>query len=323
MVLFVSYALVTAAVLWSTLWFLPSEVLRQHLSFSFNILQLGLLSLLSFMCYRQELHYRTIFFHFWILFAVLGLSAPAFYHFQFLTSFESSVSAFVLILVVTHLLFAWVAAKTVSTYIFRDEKRWAVNTLAAAVVLPLCAWWFWPYYWSPEVVLAVQSANPPVDIYAPIARAIIKINMISLVILVAFFWHKLKTDRPIGAYADTLVFLFTLVVLIDTLEYVAQVTSVELLSITQWATAGIFAAMTATLLLRLKYKTQTIAQYYETQLLSSDPRIDRRIGWFDRFIIRSFFDPEKVGQSVFLGTGNSQVKVKRSSLRVKHPLGRD
>jgi hypothetical protein len=314
-----SYSVITAAVLWSTLFLLPTTELRENLGFSFNIIQLGLLSLLSFMCYRQELHYRTIFYHFWILFAALGLAAPAYYHFQYLCGPESSISAFVVITLLIHGLFAWVAANTVSSYYFRDEKRWAINALAAGVVLPLCAWWFWPYYWSPETILLVQKANPAADIFAPLAQAFIKINTVSLLILVAFFWHKLRTDRPIGAYADTVIFFFGLALLVDTLEYVAQVTSLELQAITQWATAAVYAALTVTMLLRLKYKTQTISQYYESQLLSSDPRIDRRVGWFDRFIIRSFFDPEKVSQSVFLGTGNAQVKVKKTSSRVKIP----
>lgn len=323
MVLFVFYAVVTAGVLGSTLFYLPFPELRQHISFGVNIVQMGLLSLLSFMAYRQELHFRVIFFHFWLLFTAVGLAAPAYYHSHYLLGQDRAIAAFVIIIILTHVLFAWISGKTVFTYIFRDEKKWAVNLLAAAIVLPLGLWWFWPYYLSPTDVLTSQIALSGGDIYDPVNRGVIKINAASLLLLVAFFLHKLKTDRPIGAYADTILFFFGVFVLIDTVEYVAQVTSVELLSITQWATSAILLAMTVTLLLRLKYQTQTIAQYYESQLLSADPRIDRRIGWFDRTILWCFFDPKKVGESVFLGTGRAQVRVKRTGSKVRRSTNLD
>ena len=128
--------------------------------------------------------------------------------------------------------------------------------------------------------------------------------------------HKLRTDRPIGVYADSLLFFFAIYIIIDTAEYAAKITSLELLSMTQWAAALVTAAMIVTLMLRLKFKSQTMSRYYESQCVSGDPRIDRRIGWFDRLIVWGFFDPKKVGERVFLGAGSQKMRVKRSSARV-------
>jgi hypothetical protein len=111
-----------------------------------------------------------------------------------------------------------------------------------------------------------------------------------------------------------------MMLVVETTEYVSAVTDIELLGMSQWVFSLIAAAMTVTLLLRLKFKSQTIADYYESQCISDNPDIDRRIGYFDRLIIRSFFDPEKIGKEVFLGTGRKKMKVKRTPTRVSRPM---
>jgi hypothetical protein len=310
MVLFLSYALIVSGILWYTIGFLPFPELSENISFTLNIAQLGLLSLLSFLVYRQEKHFRSIFFQFWFLFAALAISAPLVYHFLYWEGEIAGVIAYVFVLVFTHSLFFWTISNIVFTYIFKDTGRLRVNLLTFLVVIPTVIWAFWPYYWSPEIVLFHKAITDTTNIYLQVQKAVIIVNLICLLMLLAFFLHKYKTDRPIGAYADTLLFLFAVYITIDTAELVAQITSIELLSITQWANGILLAGMNVSLLLRLKYKSQGIAEYYESQCLSLDPRIDRRIGIFDRIILWCFFDPKKIGSRVFLGSNSTRVKNK-------------
>jgi hypothetical protein len=313
MILLFIYAAAVAGLLWYTVSYLPFSELTDNVSFSLNIIQLGLLSLLSFLVYRQEKVFRSIFFQFWLLFAVLAVSAPLVYHVMFWHGRASAVITYTLILVLTHALFAWTVANILFTYMLRDRKRWVVDLLSAMVVLPVVMWIFWPYYWSPELVLIHNSAFSEVNIYAPVQKMSIIVNVISLVMLLAFFLHKYRTDRPIGAYADTLLFLFSIYCAIDTFEMVSQVTSIELMNMTQWANVVLLLGMAISLLLRLKYKSQRISEYYESQCLSVDPRIDRRIGHFDRIILWCFFDPQKTRARIFLGPSSKQVSVKPTS----------
>jgi hypothetical protein len=224
-------------------------------------------------------------------------------------------------LIVIHVMFMWVATKILATYIFRDEKRWAINILASVVVLPICAWLFWSIFWSPDILRSLPSAANHDTYYTPVLTRAIVVNIISLLMLLAFFLHKLRTDRPVGVFADTLLFIFGLFYLVDTAEIVLRVTSVELLNITQYANNLLALAAMVTLLLRLKYKSQTIAQYYESQCVSLNPDVGRRIGLFDRFILWGFFNPEAVSQRIYLGTGREKITIKRTSPRISrsHP----
>ncbi len=322
-ILFVSYAIWIAGMIWYLLFYLPFPDLTRHLGFALNIVQLGVLSLLSFLVYRQETIFRGVFFQFWFLFAFLATVPSLFYSSLHWYGNIGGVVGAVVSLILFHGLVLWITLKVLVGYIFYQEKPWVVNLLCALVVIPLSLWLYWPFWWSPELLIALPTANDPNTFYLPIEQKFILTNAVSLLLLVAFFVQKLRTDRPIGVYADTLLFFFAIYIVIDSFEYVAKANSIELMNMTQWAAALVNAAMTVTLLLRLKFKSQTISQYYESQCVSGDPRIDRRIGWFDRLILWGFFDPEKVGQRVFLGAGSEKMKVKRSSQRVTRNADQD
>ena len=323
MILFLSYALGMAGVIWYLLFYLPFPDLTQHISFALNIVQLGVLSLLSFLVYRQETVFRSVFFQFWFLFAYLAAIPAIFFScFHWYGDIGGLVSA-VLTLVVFHGLLLWVAAKVLFGYVFHKERLWLLNLSCYLVVLPLCLWLFWPFWWSPESLSLLPTAQDPGTYYRPIEDKFIVTNAVALLLLLAFFVHKLRTDRPIGVYADTLLYFFAIYILVDTAEFLAKANSIELMSMTQWAASAVSVAMIVTLLLRLKFKSLTIANYYESQCVSGDPRIDRRIGWFYRFIVRCFFDPQKVGARIFLGTGTQKMKVKRSSTRVMRSADQD
>lgn len=323
MILFLSYAVGMIGLLWYTVFYLPFGEVTQHFSFLLNFAQLAAVSLLSFLVYRQETTFRSIFFQFWFLYAYMVLFPPAFYHCMHWYGNNGGMAAAVIGLIVLHGLFLWLSLKIALHYVFRDEKLWVINSLATLVLLPLCLWLFWPFWWSPDALRMLPTAANPATIYRPVEQKLILTNGVSLLLLLAFFVHKLRTDRPIGVYADTLLFFFAIYIIVDTAEYAARITSLELMSMTQWAAALVTAAMIVTLMLRLKFKSQTIARYYESQCVSGDPHIDRRIGRFDRLIVRCFFDPQKVSQRVFLGAGNAQMKVKRSSSRVMRNADQD
>jgi hypothetical protein len=321
MISIIAYAVGIAGVLWYTLFYLPYEEITRNFGFALNIVQWGIVSLLSFLVYRQEKHYRSIFFQFWIFFAMLSLSAPIVYHFDHWYPPNGGVLAYVLCgAIINRIWVAWIVVNILFTYLFRDEKRWAVNSLTALVVLPLCLWLFWPYWWSPATVLSVTEAGQAVANYRPIEISIIWVNCFSLAALLAFFLHKLKTDKPIGAYADTLLFFFSLMLAVDTAEYLSNVTEIKFLVLSQWSLSIIAASMIITLMLRLKFKSQRIADYYESQCISDNPDIDRRVGSFDRLIIWCFFDSEKVGKKVFLGTGRKKMSVRRTPSRVSRTV---
>jgi hypothetical protein len=107
---------------------------------------------------------------------------------------------------------------------------------------------------------------------------------------------------------------------VDTAEYLSNVTAINLLNLSQWSLSIIAASMIITLMLRLKFKSQKIADYYESQCISDNPDIDRRVGSFDRLIIWCFFDSEKVGKKVFLGTGRKKMSVRRTPTRVSRTV---
>jgi hypothetical protein len=315
-ILFLGYAVGIAGMLCFTLFFLPNQDLTQHFSFALNTVQLGVLSLLSFLVYRQETIFRSVFFQFWFLFAYLALIPAIFYGSSYWLGSGAGLVTFTLSLIVFHTLLLWTSTKVLVGYVFHQEQPWVVNFACALVVLPLCGWLYWPFWWSPEMLATLPTAADPTTFYRPIEQQYVVTNGVSILLLLAFFVHKLRTDRPIGVYADTLLYFFAVWVAIDTVEYVADITSVQLMSMTQWAAVLATTGMIVTLILRLKFKSQTISQYYESQCVSGDPRIDRRIGRFDRLIVWGFFDPKKVGERVFFGPGNQKMKVKRSSQRV-------
>jgi len=322
-VLFVVYGAAILGLIAGTVVYLVTPDCMLFFGFYLNIVLYGILSLLSFMTYRQETHFRGIFFQFWILFACFALIGPAVLFASKVAGPEAAVGAYVATTLLMHVLFAWVIAKVLFHYVFRDEKRRAINLLSAVVVLPLCLWLFWPYWWSPVSILQLPSAASAVTLYTPVQKPAIVVNVLCLLMLLAFFLHKLQTDKPIGVFADTVLFIFGLLIVLDTVELVAQIHSLELLNITQWAYSALGVAWVVTLVLRLHYKAQTIADYYESQCVSHDPRVGRRIGLFDRLVLWGFFDPKKVGQRVFLGADHKKVTVRRSSPRVTRPSARE
>ncbi|MFZ5433020.1 MAG: hypothetical protein ACOZB3_04520 [Calditrichota bacterium] len=321
--LFLLYAAGIAGVIWYTLYYLPFPELTRHFGFALNIVQFGFLSLLSFLVYRQETHFRSIFFQFWILFASFALLAPAIYQSMYLWDWQGGVRAFTILQIYVHFLFTWTICKILLHYVFHDEKRWIVNTLSIVVVLPLYLWLFWPYYLFPLKLLELPTGQDAATLYHPIHNPLIVVNIVSLVFLVAFFLHKLKTDRPIGVFADTILALFGLFIAIDTVEMIAQVSKPNLLNMTQWAFGIVVSAMLIVLVLRLKYKSQSIANYYESQCLSNDPRVGRRVGFFDRFVLWCFFNPKEVGKRIYLDTRHKNLTVKRSSPRVSRPIAKN
>ncbi|MBK8130131.1 MAG: hypothetical protein IPK53_14895 [bacterium] len=288
-------------------------------SFITNILILSITSLLSFLVYRREQHYREVFFALWIVFAVFAVAGPLLALTEAIASLEMNVHFYVWYAsILVHVTLAWAVTTITVGYLSSVRRRIVHSALASLALFSISIWLYSPYIFDPGLTIGQNDLGEQVISYAKIDSSSIVLNIFSLLMLLAFYVHKYRTDRPIGAYADTLLFLFGLALGIDTAEMTLRQVEFTHLVISQWGIMGVYGAMAVCLVLRLKFKSQTIADYYESQCLSDDPAIDRRIGGFDRLILRTFFDPEKVGTKVFLGTGSARMKVRRTPT----PVGR-
>jgi len=316
MAAFVIYALAVVGLLGFGLLNPHTPVWVWEISFISNIIILSIASLLSFLVYRREQHYREVFFALWIVFAVYAAASPIFALIDAAGTFEQSLKFFVWYPAIgVHVTLAWAVTTITVGYMSKPKKRLLHNALASLALFSMAAWLYSPYVWDPLTALATDENGGTYANYANLDSSSMMLNIYSLLMLLAFYVHKYRTDRPIGAYADSLLFLFGLALLIDTTELTLKQIEFAHLVISQWVIMLVYASMTVCLALRLKFKSQTIADYYESQCLSDDPAIDRRIGWFDRLILRSFFDPEKVGKKVFLGPGSARMKVRRTPMQ--------
>ncbi|NUO19210.1 hypothetical protein HUU59_07195 [bacterium] len=317
MVAFFVYSIITLGLLSAALLHPATPEWVWEFSFLVNIAILGLMSLLSFLAFRREQHYRHVFFALWLVFAFNALGAPFMTMFHIAGDFDNYLRYYVWYPIIgIHTLFAWAVTTITAGYIAPPRKRLLHVAIAGLALFIVVGWLYSPYIWDPLKAVATAADGSQSVSYDEINRSSAILNVYSLLVLLAFYVHKYKTDRPIGAYADTLLFLFGIALAIDTAEMLLPSAEMELLVVSQWAMMFTNIAMTVCLALRLKFKSQTIADYYESQCISDDPSIDRRIGRFDRLILRTFFDTEKVGKKIFLGTGSARMKVRRTPTHV-------
>ncbi|MCB9366783.1 MAG: hypothetical protein H6506_04710 [Calditrichaeota bacterium] len=282
----------------------------------------GLLSfcaILGFLAYRKEEHYRNVFFFFWLYFALAALALPAWVIVHWLEQTYAYYVAYVLVSMVgVHTIIAWSITNIAVSYTARPKYRALQTAIAGVGLMVVSVWLYSPYIWNPLAVLVPDNLGGTTVYYGELYSSSLILNVYSLLMLVAFYVHKYRTDKPIGAFADSLLFFWALALSIDTAELLLPAQDEGFLLISQGVMLIANLGMAVSLALRVKFKSQTIADYYESECLSDDPSIDRRIGWFDRLILRAFFDPEKVGQKVFLGTGSSRMRVRRTPA----PVGR-
>jgi len=317
MVAFLVYGIITLGLLATALLHPKTPEWVWEVSFMGNIAILAVLSLLSFLAYQRERHYRHVFFTLWVVFAVNALAAPFQAMFHVAGNFDNYLRYYVWYPIIgVHAAFAWSVTTITVGYMTAPSKRLVHVAIAGLALFIMVAWLYSPYMWNPLAAL-VQDPNGTQSVsYIELNRSSAILNLYSLLVLLAFYVHKYRTDRPIGAFADTLLFLFGLALTIDTAEMMLPNLEMAFLVVSQWAMMITNVAMAVCLALRLKFKSQSIADYYESQCLSDDPAIDRRIGRFDRLILRTFFDTEKIGQKIFLGTGTARMKVRRTPTHV-------
>ncbi len=317
MVAFLIYGLITLTMLGVALLHPKTPEWVWEFSFLGNIAILAVLSLLSFLAYQRERHYRHVFFTLWIVFAVNALVTPIWVIFSSADDFVNSLRFYVWYPVIgVHSAFAWAVTTITIGYITSPSKRLVHVAMGGLALFIMVGWLYSPYTWDPLAALVQDSNGKQIVNYAELNRSSALLDVYSLLVLLAFYVHKYRTDRPIGAFADTLLFLFGLALAIDTAEMMLPSSEMAFLVVSQWAIMITNIAMVICLALRLKFKSQTIADYYESQCLSDDPAIDRRIGRFDRLILRTFFDPEKIGQKIFFGPGSARMKVRRTPTHV-------
>lgn len=322
MAVFFVYSILTLVLVVATLFSPVTPDWVWNISILSNLGILAACSLLGFLAYQREQHYRGVFFYIWLYFALTTLTLPALILVLWLGEVNAELIAFVWVsLIGVHSILAWSITSITVSYISTPKRQAVHSAVAGLVLFTMAAWLYSPYIWDPLAVVQETAAGEVIANYDKINLSSLVLNIYSLLMLLAFYVHKYRTDRPIGAFADTLLFLFGLALLIDTAELLLPESELKHLFISQWAILIVYAGMALSLALRLKFKSQTIADYYESQCLSDDPAIDRRIGWFDRLILRTFFDTEKIGQKVFLGTGSSQMRVRRTPAPVSRRTG--
>ncbi|MCL4305922.1 hypothetical protein KJZ99_08405 [bacterium] len=322
MAAFFFYSVFTLSLVAATLFSPATPEWMWNSSILGNFALLALSSLLGFLAYRQEEHYRGVFFYIWLYFALNALTLPAYVLVYWLGLEYADIVAYVSIsLIGVHVVIAWSITSITVAYLSRPRRRIVHSAIAGLALFTIAAWLYSPYIWDPLRVLVQDTAGNLSANYSRINTSSTVLNIYSLLMLLAFYVHKYRTDRPIGAFADSLLFCWGLALSIDTAELLLPTQEPVFLLISQWVILFANLGMAVSLALRIKFKSQTIADYYESQCLSDDPAIDRRIGRFDRLILRTFFDTEKVGEKVFLGTGSSQMRVRRTPSPVTRRMG--
>ena len=313
MAFFVLYTILTATLVVTALLHPQSPDWVKNWTFVANALLLAAISLLSYLAYHRERNYRDVFFFFWVYFAAAALATPVFALIVEYGPPQGGVIAYILIgLIGIHTGLAWAVTGITVGYWAPRRRRVVHLAIATLGLFAAVLWLYSPYVFDPLAIMQTAEDGSQFATYDSVWDSSVVLNVFSFLMLLAFYVHKLRTDKPIGAYADTLLFLFALLLLVDTAELMLTQSEIEILNISQWVVLLINVSMVITLVLRLKFKTQTISDYYESQCLSNDPAIDRRIGVFDRLVLRTFFDPEKIGKKVFLGTGQARLKVRRT-----------
>lgn len=317
MVAFFVYSILTVSLLAVALFHPETPEWVLNFGFLGNIALLSIISLLSYLAYQREKHFRHVFFALWIVFAVNALASPIYAVLYSIGNENGVIRSYVWQgMIGSHAAFAWSVTTITVGYIASPRKRLLQTAIAGFVLFIFVFWLYSPYIVDPLKTQVLSIDGKSVSNYENLESSSIILNLYSLLVLLAFYVHKYRTDRPIGAYADSLLFLFGLALAIDTAEMLLPSSAFEFLVVSQWAILLVNIGIALCLVLRLKFKSQSIADYYESQCISDDPAIDRRIGRFDRFILRSFFDPEKIGAKIFLGTGSTRMKVRRTPTHV-------
>ncbi|MFH1010243.1 MAG: hypothetical protein V1784_03295 [bacterium] len=274
-----------------------------------NFALYGFLLLLSILALQRERFFRGIFCQMSFLFGGISLIvALRIFSALLPTGLQSDIYVYSTMLL--PLLFAWTVVYVLYAYIFSDWSRLHRMLLTLLTILPVWLIAFFPYYLDPRALALAPQASNPSHYYHPLYDRAIYVYLLSLSAITTFFMIKLRSDRTIGVYVDTLMFWFSLLIIFEILYNFSRVTSSSIFSISQYAATGTLIMMAGTLILRLRFLSQAAGMLYESQIVSPEPFVGRRAGFFDRFIRGNFFDSEAIAKRLYLENPKGRIQPK-------------
>jgi len=280
-----------------------------------NVVLYGSLSLLSAFALQREKHFRGVFCQMWFLFTSFTLVIAAEIFSTLLPSGQLQSDMYVFSTMLMPLFVCWTVVFVLYAYVFSDWPRPRRIFLTLATVLPIWLIAFYPYYFNPHALAVGRQISDPLLYYQPLFDRAIYVNLLSFSAVVSFFLIKIRSDRAIGVYIDTLMFWFCLFIIFEILYNFSWVTGFSIFTISQYAAIGTLLMIAATFILRLRFLSHAAGVLYESQILSPEPFVGRRAGFFDRFIRGNFFDSEAIAKRLYLETPRGHITAKFAGSR--------
>jgi hypothetical protein len=280
-----------------------------------NVVLYGTLSLLSVFALQREKHFRGVFYQMWFLFTSFTLLIASEIFSTLLRSDRLQSDIYVFSTMLLPLFVCWTVVYVLYAYVFSDWPRPRRIFLTLATILPVWLIAFYPYYFNPHALAVGRQISNALLYYQPLFNRAIYVNLLSFSAVVSFFLIKIRSDRAIGVYIDTLMFWFCLFIVFEILYNFSSVTVHSVFTISQYAAIGTLLMIAATFILRLRFLSHAAGVLYESQILSPEPFVGRRSGFFDRFIRGNFFDSEAIAKRVYLETPRGHITAKFAGSR--------
>lgn len=149
-----------------------------------------------------------------------------------------------------------------------------------------------------ELLPYSDGQNYLVLLMRPLHKANVYINTFTILLIFFFFAYQYRKDPPQGAYIEKIMFLFLVLVSLESLHSWAYVRSVEwsifveFFVLGQYLTFGVLGLLTLFFILRLRFISTVQGEFYEHQLVSHPQRITRWRDWVDNFVLSYIFNSQ-------------------------------
>jgi hypothetical protein len=274
------------------------------------VLYVGLI-FLALQIISKDTHFRSIFINLLVFFLINIVQSTAFTLNQIFGDEYSPMKNYVRWVIIMNLATCFIVLFILSKYLFPHKKTMFHYLSSAGVVLPIWLVLYFPFLQSINFIYHTgQPWTDPYLFYHPLFVRSIVMNLVALAAAGVFFYVKLRHDHPFGYCVDTLMFWLSFLVGFDVLHYLSRITNQPLFNFGQWATFLVLIFMGITLGLRLWFLSRHAGVFYESQIVSDRPFVDRRPGLFDRFIRWNFFSTEEIKKEIFLEVPKGDYKPK-------------
>jgi len=164
-----------------------------------------------------------------------------------------------------------------------------------------------------ELLPYLAGQNYLVLLMRPLHKSNVYINTFTILLIFFFFAYQYRKDPPQGAYIEKIMFLFLVLVSLESLHSWAYVRSVEwsifveFFVIGQYLTFVVLGLLTLFFILRLRFISTVQGEFYEHQLVSYPQRITRWRDWVDNFVLSYIFNTQTlVGRLLAPGKGKQK-----------------